>query len=235
MQVLVVDDEPKICELIRYNLERYHYGVITAFDGTSALELACRLRPNLIILDIMLPGIDGLEVCREIRRSPETAAIPIIILTARGQEIDKILGFELGADDYVTKPFSPRELMARVKAQVRRSTTATSQAAFTQEQRKEIHVGDLVINPDRFEVFLGGQEIRLSRKEFSLLLLMASHPGQIFTRDQLMSVIWGYDSVDETRTVDVHIRYLRRKIERDPSHPKYIETIRGLGYRFKNG
>lgn len=234
MQVLVVDDEPKICELIRYNLERYHYRVFTALDGPSGLELALRLLPDLIVLDVMLPGMDGFEVCRELRLNPETASIPVIMLTARGQETDKVLSFELGADDYVTKPFSPRELIARIKAHARRAAIAVP--AVSRECEREIQRGNLVIYPDRFQVFLQGKELHLSRKEFGLLLLMASHPGQIFSRDRLMSLVWGFDGAagTGTRTIDVHVRYLRRKIEADPSEPKYIETVRGMGYRFRH-
>lgn len=234
MQILVVDDDPRINELIRYNLERNHYKVITASDGVDALQLARRLRPDLIILDVMLPGLDGYEICREIRRDPDTAAIPIIMLSARGLEIDKVLAFESGADDYVTKPFSPRELIARAKVHCRRGTIAADQAAAEPGSAPEIRVEDLAVNADRFEVYLAGREIRLSRKEFNLLLTLISHPGRVFTRDWLMSAIWGYDGAGETRTIDVHIRYLRRKIEPDPARPKYIETIRGLGYRFRS-
>lgn len=232
MRVLVVDDDPHILKLVRFNLEKNHYEVITAEDGVKALQLAREIRPELIILDLMLPEKDGFEVCRELRADADTASIPIIMLTARDQEIDKVLGFELGADDYVTKPFSPRELVARVKAQIRRAGMAANKG--NDEGERRIKVGDLVINPARFEVYVRGEPVKLSRKEFLMLHLMASNPGRVFTRDQLMDLIWGYDYSDATRTVDVHVRYLRRKIEPDPSKPRYIETVRGLGYRFKD-
>ena len=232
MRVLVVDDDPHILGLVKYNLEKYRYEVITAADGMEALQLARKFRPRLIILDLMLPVKDGFEVCRELRADASTAAIPIIILTARDQEFDKVLGFELGADDYVTKPFSPRELVARVKAQIRRAGMAFNAG---EQDEEHIRIGDLVIYPERFEVYVRGKPVRLSRKEFQILHLMASHPGKVFTREQLIDLVWGYDYVvGDARTVDVHIRYLRRKIEPDASKPQYIETVRGLGYRFKD-
>ncbi|MDI6710143.1 MAG: response regulator transcription factor [Thermoanaerobacterales bacterium] len=231
MLILVIDDEPHILELVRFNLEKEGFETALAADGLQGLEMARGLKPDLVILDLMLPEMDGYQVCRELRSDPQLTGVPVIMLTARDQELDKVLGFELGADDYVTKPFSPRELLARVKAQLRRRTAAALPAERRPES--EIRIADLVIRPSRFEVEVRGEPVRLSRKEFNLLLLMASHPGQVFTRDQLLERIWGYDAVDGTRTVDVHVRYLRRKIEEDPAHPRYIETVRGLGYRMK--
>jgi DNA-binding response OmpR family regulator len=182
--------------------------------------------PDLIILDLMLPGMDGYEVCRQLKSNTRTASIPLIMLTARAEEVDKVLGFELGADDYVTKPFSPRELVARVKARLRFLAPPAGGG-------EELRCGEIVIRPDRFQVLVGDKEVKLSVKEFSLLYHLASHPGRIFTRDQLLLTVWGYNGVYETRTVDVHVRYLRRKIEPDPANPQYIETVRGVGYRFR--
>lgn len=229
--VLVVDDEPHILELLRFNLEKNHYEVAVATNGLQGLQMARQRKPALVILDLMMPELDGYQVCRELRADPELAAVPIIILTAKDQELDKVLGLELGADDYVTKPFSVRELLARIKAQLRRQ--AAVKRADVPLREHEVRAGDLVIRPSRFEVEVRGEPARLSRKEFNILYLMASHPGQVFTRNQLLEHVWGYDAFDGSRTVDVHIRYLRCKIEADPAHPEYIQTVRGLGYRFK--
>lgn len=231
MLVLVVDDEPRIRELLKYSLEKCDFVVKTAADGLTALEMAHRLCPALIVLDLMLPGKDGFEVCRTLREIPETADIPVIMLTARNQEMDKVLGLELGADDYLTKPFSPRELVARVKAQLRRATRVNPGGV---KHSPAIVCGELTIHPDRHQVFRNSQEIVLSRKEFSLLLTLASRPGQVFTREQLLGLVWDYGSSGDTRTIDVHIRYLRRKLEFDPAQPKIIQTVRGVGYRFQD-
>jgi DNA-binding response OmpR family regulator len=231
MLVLVVDDEPRIRELLKYSLGKCDFVVETAADSLTALEMARRLCPVLIVLDLMLPGKDGFEVCRTLRETPETADIPMIMLTARNQEMDKVLGLELGADDYLTKPFSPRKLVARVKAQLRRA------AGRNQDRMKRspsIVCGELTIHPDRHQVFRNSQEIVLSRKEFSLLLTLASRPGQVFTREKLLELVWDYGSPEDTRTVDVHIRYLRRKLEFDPAKPQIIQTVRGVGYRFQD-
>jgi len=229
--ILVIDDEPHIRELVRFNLEKSGFETALASDGLQGLDMARRLKPDLVILDLMLPGMDGYQVCRELRNDPELADVPVIMLTARDQELDKVLGFELGADDYVTKPFSPRELLARVKAHLRRRTAAVAAGGQPED---EVRIADLVIRPSRFEVEVRGEPVRLSRKEFSLLLLLASNPGQVFSRDQLLERIWGYDALDGTRTVDVHVRFLRRKIEEDPARPRYIETVRGVGYRMND-
>ncbi|MCL6477387.1 MAG: response regulator transcription factor [Peptococcaceae bacterium] len=227
--ILVIDDEPGIQELIKYTLERENYKVITAPDGITGLTMAQVYLPDLIILDIMLPGKDGYEVCRALKANARTAPVPIIMLSAKDAEIDKVLGLELGAYDYVTKPFSPRELAARVKANLRRRE-------YTKEpgDEKEIRYKDLVIRPERYEAVLNGSKLDLTPKEFEMLVLFASNPGMVFTRNMLLEKIWGFNELRETRTVDVHIRYLRQKIERDPANPEYIETLRGVGYRFNS-
>lgn len=227
--ILVVDDEENIVHLIRHNLEKENYQVISAFDGPSGLSLAVEHLPDVIILDVMLPGKDGLEVCRLLKAGPKTSLIPIIFLSARSEEIDRILGLEMGADDYVTKPFSPRELVSRVKACLRRKELLAERKAAP---HKEIRFRELVIRPERFEAELKGKRLNLSPKEFELLEVLASNPGRVLTREVLLDKVWGFGDLKETRTVDVHIRYLRQKIEADPASPQYIETVRGFGYRF---
>lgn len=229
-KILVVDDEAHIVELIRFNLEKDGYRVVAAQDGREALKLAREERPDLIVLDVMLPGVDGFEVCRMIQRDNETGEIPIIMLTARSEEIDKILGLEIGADDYMTKPFSPRELLARVKARLRRSARNQFPGDVV---AAVIRVDKLVIDPQRFEVFLDGLRLDLTPKEFELLKMLAQGRGRVLTRDYLLENIWGYEYIGDSRTVDVHIRHLRQKIESDPANPQYIETVRGIGYKFK--
>ncbi|GAV21797.1 response regulator transcription factor [Carboxydothermus pertinax] len=226
MKILVVDDETPIVELIKFNLEREGYKVLEAYDGIRALEIIKKELPDLIILDIMLPGMSGLEVCKNIRNNEKTAEIPIIMLSARGEEVDKILGLELGADDYMVKPFSPRELVARVKARLRRLEG--------REGKKEgvIKIKDIVIDQEKFAVYVKGQKMDFTPKEFELLKLLASNPGKVFTREYLLEKIWGYEFLGDTRTVDVHIRHIRQKIEDNPAEPVYIETVRGVGYRF---
>lgn len=226
--IMVVDDEGSILELIRFALEKEGYRVITAEDGMVALNLAAGNIPDLIILDVMLPGQDGFEICRRLRMQPATAHVPVLMLSARGDVVDRVLGLEMGADDYITKPFSPRELLARVKANLRRNDRQGVGPV------KEIRHGELVIRPEKYEALLNGNKLELSPKEFEILLLLAAHPGRVFTRDTLLERIWGFDSVRETRTVDVHIRYLRQKIEADPGHPGFIKTVRGVGYRFRD-
>ena len=224
-KILVVDDEKPIADIIKFNLEREGFEAITAFDGAEALAIAERERPDLIILDIMLPKIDGLEVCRRIRAG---SRVPVLMLTARGEEVDKVVGLELGADDYVTKPFGMRELMARVKAILRRATASVQ----PEGSRERFQVGDLIIDPQTYEVFKEGRTIVLTNKEFELLRFLASHAGQVFTREVLLNEVWGYEYYGDTRTVDVTVRRLREKIEDDPSDPKYIQTRRGVGYGF---
>lgn len=229
-KILVVDDEAHIVELVRFNLEKEGYRVIAASDGSEAVRMAREEGPDLIILDVMLPEIDGFEVCRMIQRDSATGEIPIIMLTARGEEIDKILGLEIGADDYMTKPFSPRELLARVKARLRRAARNQQTA---EGSGGVIRVDKLVLDPQRFEVFLDGSKLDLTPKEFELLKMLAQGRGRVLTRDYLLENIWGYEYIGDSRTVDVHIRHLRQKIEADPANPQYIETVRGIGYKFK--
>ena len=224
-KILVVDDEDHIVELITYNLISAGYTVISANDGIEALKLARDEKPNLILLDLMLPGLDGFEVCKSIRTDIDTKNIPIIMLTAKGEELDKILGLELGADDYMTKPFSIRELLARIKVIFRRTKASdTNEDLFKTEE--------LYINFNRREVIILDKKIDLTVKEFELLEILVKNKGKILTREMLLDKIWGYEYVGETRTVDVHIRYLRKKIELDDKRPRFIETIRGVGYRF---
>ena len=227
-QILVVDDEPNIARLIRMYLDREGFETVVAMSGAEALARVASYRPALVILDIMLPDIDGLEVCREIRREND---VPIIMLTAREGDEDKIEGLEVGADDYVTKPFVPRELVARVKAILRRSTSQSE----TVDQRGEIlDLGALKIEPDRREVWLEGNPISLRAKEYDLLTELARRPGIVFTREQLLQSVWGYDFLGDSGTIDVHVRRLRAKLNDDSSNPRFIETVWGVGYRFKD-
>lgn len=223
--ILVVDDEEPIQELLRFNLEKEGYLVCVAKDGQEALKHVRNDQPDLLVLDLMLPGMDGLEVCRKLRSNPKYQQIPIIMLTAKGEEIDKVLGLELGADDYMTKPFSPRELLARIKARLRRPNL--------QEEAQIIIRGELRVNVTEFRVHVRGEETELTPKEFELLRVLVAHPGKVYSREELLERIWGYEYDGDTRTVDVHVRHLRLKVERDPSNPEYIETLRGIGYRFK--
>lgn len=225
-KILVVDDEPNILELIKFNLENNGFKVITACNGERALEMIKAENPDLILLDVMLPGVDGFELCKIIRRKNETSDIPIILITAKSEEIDKILGLEIGADDYITKPFSVRELIARVKAVLRR-------ADKKDKNEKIIKISDIIIDVDKHEVTVKGKKIELTPKEFELLKLFALNPGRVFSRDYLLEKIWGYDYLGDTRTVDVHIRHLRQKIEENSDETNYIETVRGVGYKFK--
>ncbi|MGF7184072.1 DNA-binding response OmpR family regulator [Desulfitispora alkaliphila] len=222
--ILVVDDEPSILELVSFNLEQAGYSVITATDGHTGLSQAQSLKPDLIILDLMLPGIDGFEVCQEIRKSLK---LPILMLTAKTDEVDKVLGLELGADDYLTKPFSPREMLARVKALLRRSTN------FNETTTSEDLVrGHLFISTNKHQVTAKGELIQLTLTEFEILHLLATNPGKVFSRDFLLNRIWGEDFFGDIRTIDVHVRHLREKTEDDPSKPQYILTVRGVGYKF---
>lgn len=223
-KVLIVDDEEHIRELIKFNLKKEGYDIEVAVNGTEALNIIREIKFDLILLDLMLPEIDGLEVCKEIRRNEETSDIPVMMITAKGEEFDKVLGLELGADDYITKPFSIRELMARVKALLRRSN-------FKKEENI-IKFGDVVVNFKTREVIKEAQNVELTLKEFELLKLLIKNKGNILTRELLLDKIWGYEYIGETRTVDVHIRHLRKKIESDDKNPQYIQTIRGVGYKF---
>lgn len=226
-KILVVDDESHIVELISYNLNSAGYKVVTANNGLDAVKIAIEEKPALILLDLMIPGMDGFDVCKEIRGNKELKGTSIIMLTAKGEEFDKILGLELGADDYITKPFSVRELLARVKAVLRR--------VGTMKQENEVFkVGSLKVNFERREVLINDSKVDLTLKEFELLDILIKNRGKILTRNTLLDKIWGYEYIGETRTVDVHIRYIRKKIEEDDKNPKLIETIRGVGYRFNS-
>ncbi len=230
-RILIVEDDQTLLEVLNYNLNGEGYDVITAVDGAQALEAVELRRPDLLILDIMLPTLDGLEVCRILRKKGMT--MPILMLTARVDEVDKIAGLELGADDYMTKPFSMRELLARVRAMLRRTEMLQREAASAHQTVPPIAVGDLEIDFGRHRVSLSGVPIALSPKEFELLSFLATNRGQVFSRDVLLDRVWGYEYVGDTRTVDVHVRWLRQKIETDPSKPTYLLTVRGVGYRFE--
>ena len=230
-RILVVDDEESIRELVKFNLEKAGFVVDSLENGREALNLILENPPDLLVLDLMLPGLDGLDICRHLRQQEQTKLLPVIMLTARGEEIDRVVGLELGADDYLTKPFSPRELVARVKSLLRRSQTVSP--AASDSALPAIVRGGLKIYPDRFEAFFNGELLELTPKEFQLLSQLATNPGKVYTREFLLEKIWGYEFIGDTRTVDVHIRHLRQKLEKDPSQPELIETIRGIGYRFK--
>jgi two-component system alkaline phosphatase synthesis response regulator PhoP len=236
-KILVVDDEQVLLETIVYNLEQAGYQVCTATDGISALETARREQPDLVILDVMLPGIDGLEVCRQLRYRDETAALLIMMLTARGAEIDKVVGLEIGADDYVTKPFGKHEFLARVRAILRRlPRTSAIEEGLTQEiggpprRPRTLEAGPICMNLDGRRVFCRGQELELQPKQFELLRFLIQNRGTVLSRDQLLQNVWGYDYAGDTRTVDVHVRWLREKLEEDPASPRLIQTVRGVGY-----
>lgn len=226
-KILVVEDEEDIRTLVRYNLEAEGFAVVEASDGERGLNLAAKERPALIVLDLMLPGLSGLEVCRLLRTREETAQVPILILTARAAEVDKILGLEMGADDYVTKPFSPREFVARVKAIIRRSYGQTQARPHEYYEK-----GWLRIDYDTYEVSLNGQPTELGLREFDLLKFFVNNPHRVFGRTQILDLVWGHDVYVEPRTVDVHIRRLRQRIERDDANPTLILTVRGVGYKF---
>ena len=224
--VLVVEDDDSLQDVLAYNLDRKGYRVLQAVDGDAALEMARENKPDLIVLDIMLPGLDGLEVCRIVRREMAT---PILILTARDQELDKVGGLELGADDYMTKPFSIRELLARVGALIRRREMDVGPP----EPEKSIKVGELALNLEARTAQMFGKSLDLRPKEYDLLAFLAGHPGRAYTRNELLDQVWGTEYFGDPRTVDVHIRWLREKIEREPGSPRHIITIRGTGYRFE--
>ena len=232
-KILVVDDEKPISDIIKFNLKKEGYDVYTAYDGEEALQKVEEVNPDLILVDLMLPKIDGLEVAREVRK---THNMPIIMVTAKDAEIDKVLGLEMGADDYVTKPFSNRELVARVKANLRRqsATMAEAQAAEEESKNNDIAIGDLVIHPDAYVVSKRGEKIELTHREFELLYYLAKHIGQVMTREHLLQTVWGYDYFGDVRTVDVTVRRLREKIEDNPSRPIWLVTRRGVGYYLRN-
>ena len=227
--ILVVDDEKPIADILQFNLVKEGYRVICAYDGEEALQKVEEEQPDLMLLDIMLPKRDGMEVCREVRKKYN---FPIIMLTAKGSEIDKVLGLEMGADDYVTKPFSTRELIARVKANMRRLNVSTQVEEV--EETNDIQIGSLTIQPDAYIVLKRDEVIELTHREFELLHYLAKHVGQVMTREHLLQTVWGYDYFGDVRTVDVTIRRLREKIEDNPSHPMWIVTRRGVGYYLRS-
>ena len=231
--ILIVEDEPALRDTLTYNLQKDGFGVEAVGDGRAALDLARRLKPDLIVLDLMLPGIDGFEVCRILRHEMTT---PILMLTARDDEIDRVVGLEVGADDYLTKPFSMRELMARVKAQLRRSRLLREEwdkAVEAQSPQEKLVFGNLVINLTRREVTLKDEPLQLKPQEYQLLLFFAEHKGQMLSREFILERVWGWDFIGDSRTVDVHVRWLRQKIEQDAGDPTRIVTVRGGGYRFE--
>ena len=224
--VLIVDDEKPIVDILKYNLMKEGYETIEAYDGAQALEYALEKKPDIILLDVMLPKMDGFEVCRKVREKMST---PILMLTAREEEVDKVLGLELGADDYITKPFSPRELMARVKANLRRSVNGEEKKS---EEENKVVIGRISLDLDRYEVKKDGEIIDLTVREFELLKFLALQPDKVFTREKLLEKVWDYDYYGDQRTVDVTIRRLREKIEDDPGLPNFVVTKRGVGYCF---
>lgn len=230
-KVLVVDDEQSIVTLLKYNLEQAGYAVVTGMDGEEGIRLAADEKPDLMILDLMLPKLDGMEVCKQLRQ--QKINVPILMLTAKDDEFDKVLGLELGADDYMTKPFSPREVVARVKAILRRTQTQPETAEEKLEDEGKIKIGGLRIMPDFYEAYFMEDLLELTPKEFELLLYLAKNKGRVLTRDQLLSAVWNYDFAGDTRIVDVHISHLREKIEKNTKKPSYIKTIRGLGYKLE--
>ncbi len=227
-KILVIEDEESINTLLQFNLEQAGFNVLTAMDGATGLKLAQEENPDLIVLDLMLPEMDGLDVCKNLRQSQHL--IPILMLTAKDDEFDKVLGLELGADDYMTKPFSPREVVARVKAILRRSEYNAS-TAQPQSDLEAMVVGDLKVYPENYEAFFEGEALDLTPKEFELLVYLVKNKGRVLSREQLLNAIWDYDFVGDTRIVDVHISHLREKIEQNTRKPIYIKTIRGLGYK----
>ncbi|XRG77397.1 response regulator transcription factor [Rossellomorea sp. GAMAL-10_SWC] len=229
-KILVVDDEEHILTLIKFNLEQAGFQVVTATDGEEGLQKAVEEKPELIVLDLMLPKKDGMEVCKELRLQRNTT--PILMVTAKDDEFDKVLGLELGADDYMTKPFSPREVVARVKAILRRSKI-TETPVQTNDDADTLIIADLKILPEYYEAYFQGDKLELTPKEFELLLYLTKNKGRVLTRDQLLSAVWNYDFAGDTRIVDVHISHLREKIELDSKKPVYIKTIRGLGYKLE--
>lgn len=230
--ILAIDDEEHILELLSYNLENNGFKVLTAGSGEEGLEIIKKEKIDLILLDIMLPGIDGMEMLKRLRKNPETADLPVIMLTAKSEEINKVLGLEVGADDYISKPFGIYELVARVKAVLRRSERNVSSAMAKEEIDEVIAIDKIIINNTTHEVTIDGKVVELALKEFELLYVLAKNRTRVFSRETLLDKIWGYEYAGETRTVDVHIRNLRKKIEADDNKPKYIKTVRGVGYKF---
>ena len=225
--ILIVEDDKPLLDVLKYQLGKEGYNVVTALDGSQGLEVARSSRPDVILLDIMLPKMDGFEVCRVLRKE---MTVPILMLTAKDSEIDKIVGLEIGADDYLTKPFSMRELVARIRAMLRRSEMVETKPTG---QGRPIKVGDIEIDTARRRVSVSGSTLKLTAKEFDLLLFLAENKGIVFSREQLLDRVWGYDYPGDTRTVDVHVRWLREKIETDPGKPRYLITVRGVGYKLE--
>ncbi|MGA2159567.1 MAG: response regulator transcription factor [Dehalococcoidia bacterium] len=226
--ILIVEDDRTLRDLLQYNLQKEGYKVLTAANGEEGLQVFRNKSISLILLDIMLPVMSGLEVCRIIRSERQ---VPIIMLTAKAEEIDKVVGLEMGADDYVTKPFSMRELQARIKALLRRSQEQIA-AAASETKSRYLEAGSIKIDLDKHEVFNKGNPMELNPKEFELLVLLMSNRGKVLSREQILSKVWGYDYIGNARTVDVHVRWLRRKLEKDADNPRYLQTVRGYGYKF---
>lgn len=224
-KILIVDDERPIVDILKFNLEREGFSTIAAYDGEEAINIALTVKPDLILLDLMLPKVDGFNVCKELRKS---LVCPIIMLTAKEEVVDKIIGLELGADDYITKPFSVREVIARVKANLRQHVLPEENIDKTQKGR--IKIKDMVIDPERYIAIIGEKNIDLTIKEFELLKMLSSAPNQVFTREQILRGVWGYDFYGDARTVDVTVRRLREKIEKNSADPQYVQTKRGMGY-----
>jgi len=225
-KILVVEDDPDLLETLKYNLKKESYTVVTAIDGEQALEAARKEKPDLIILDVMLPKLNGFEVCRILRKD---MTVPVLMLTAKASETDRVVGLEIGADDYVTKPFSMRELIARIRAMLRRTKIAAEQP----ESEALLKIGDIELDISRHVASKGRVALDLTPKEFDLLVFLARHKGLVFSREQLLEKVWGYDYAGDTRTVDVHIRWLREKIEDHPNEPKLLVTVRGVGYKLE--
>ncbi len=228
--ILVVDDEKDIVDLVTYNLEREGYVTIRAYDGHATLEMIKKNRPAMVILDLMLPGIDGMEICRYIRKNTHTERLPVIMLTAKSEAVDRIIGLEIGADDYLTKPFNVRELLARVKAVLRRTD-----AIPRVDESETFLFRELMVNFRSCEVKVGGKKVPMGAREFKLLKFFTRHPGRVYSRDQLLDHVWEEEAFVEPRTVDVHISRLRTVIEKDKENPEYILTVRGMGYKFADG
>ena len=224
-KILIVDDEKPIVDILKYNLEKEGFSTVFAYDGEEAIDIALSVKPDLILLDLMLPKIDGFNVCKELRKS---LVCPIIMLTAKEEVVDKIIGLELGADDYMTKPFSVREVIARVKANLRRHTLPENEDE--KNGKAKIKIKDMIIDPERYIAIIGNKTIDLTIKEFELLKVLSSAPNQVFTREQILRSVWGYDFDGDARTVDVTIRRLREKIEKNSADPQYVQTKRGMGY-----
>ena len=224
-RLLIVDDDTNLRHTLQYAFGQEGFEVVTVADGAQALAAFAQSRPDLVVLDVMLPGIDGFEVCRRLRRESD---VPVIMLTARDTELDKVVGLEIGADDYLAKPFSTRELVARVRAMLRRARRVEPTSAG-----QRVTIDDLVLDPSRHRVTLGNGEIELKPKEFDLLAFLMAHPGQVFGREQLLASVWGYDFAGDSRTVDTHVKTLREKLADSAEHPRWIETVRGVGYRMR--